>query len=259
MRIAILLLSFLPFLYYASKDNAFHFRGRRVTMAEHLLHLAIGVTLFLVFAQAVLGNLVLMTVALILFLIAGAVDEYVWHRGIPAEESDLHAKEHLALLIFVVVALVVDWLDGHQWTLPPELSGPFGWESAIDGAPRPTHAHDWWRAVAFPAFLLPYAYYGLNDNLHHFRHRAVSWNERLLHVTIVLALLTVISHAIAGHTSLMLVGLVLFLSARSADEWIFHRRLHPSEIEQHAKTHFAFLGFLIAVTATDVFARLAGT
>ncbi len=38
----------------------------------------------------------------------GAADEYGYHRGIPGEESDLHAKGHLALFLFTVAALAVD-------------------------------------------------------------------------------------------------------------------------------------------------------
>src|SRR5436190_2243413 len=33
----------LPYLYYGVLDGAFHFRGRRVSASEHLLHLAVGV------------------------------------------------------------------------------------------------------------------------------------------------------------------------------------------------------------------------
>lgn len=121
MRIAIVLVSFLPFLYYATRDNLFHFRGRRVSLAEHLLHLAIGLALAIVLMQAVFGNLAFMTIGLLFFVMAGGLDEYIWHRGLPEEESDLHAKEHLALLIFIVATLVAHWLERHEWQVPPEL------------------------------------------------------------------------------------------------------------------------------------------
>ena len=49
MRETLVIVSFLPFLYYATLDGAFHFRGRRVSLAEHVIHLvlglAVGVTL----------------------------------------------------------------------------------------------------------------------------------------------------------------------------------------------------------------------
>ncbi len=121
MRIAILILTFLPFLYYGVKDNSFHFRGRKVSRTEHLLHGGIGMTQAIMFLQALRGDFVLMFCALGLFIIAGGIDEYIFHRELPGEESDLHAKQHLALLIFVVVAVGTTHLEKHQWrlSLPP--------------------------------------------------------------------------------------------------------------------------------------------
>lgn len=258
MRTGIVLASFLPFLYYASKDTLFHFRGRRVSLTEHVLHLAIGLTLIVVVTSAVLGNFGLMLIGLLLFGLAGGIDEYLWHRGIPAEESDLHAKEHLALLLFVVMSLVVNWLDDHQWRIPPEL-----WNVAAGASrslERPTlqvaasgslPARPWWRAVFVPAFLLPYAYFGLQDNLHHVRRRRVAWTERILHAAIVLSLFTVVPQAIFGSRSIMLVGLLLFLVARVLDEICFHRNLSGEESALHAKTHFAFLAFVVLGMGVD--------
>lgn len=117
MRAAILSLSFLPFLYYGTKDTLFHFRGRKVCRTEHLLHAAIGVALATMFSHALLGNHPVVLGALVLFVVVGGVDEYIFHRDIPAEESDLHAKEHLALLAFVVVSLTTDWLEQSGWSL----------------------------------------------------------------------------------------------------------------------------------------------
>jgi hypothetical protein len=64
---------------------------------------------------------VVVLAALLLFVVAGSADEYIFHRGIPAEESDLHAKEHLALLIFIVVSLATDWLERNNWSLTDAL------------------------------------------------------------------------------------------------------------------------------------------
>ena len=115
MRAIILIASFLPFVYYASRDTMFHFRGRRVSVAEHLIHFAIGVALTVIVVNAVIGRYGQMLVGLALFAIAGALDEYVWHRKLPEEESDLHAKEHLALFLFLVVTLFMNWLEsGHS-------------------------------------------------------------------------------------------------------------------------------------------------
>jgi hypothetical protein len=121
MRAVILCFSFLPFLYYGAKDTAFHFRGRKVSLTEHLLHAAIGMVLVIMFTHALMAHHLVMVGALVLFAVAGGVDEYIFHRDIPAEESDLHAKEHLALLIFIVVSLATDWLERNNWSLPQAL------------------------------------------------------------------------------------------------------------------------------------------
>ncbi len=111
----------MPFIYYAIKDNAFHFRGRKVSLTEHLIHAAIGLVLAIMFAHALMAHHLVVLGALVIFVVAGGLDEYIFHRGIPAEESDLHAKEHLALLIFIVLSLATDWLEKNNWSLPQAL------------------------------------------------------------------------------------------------------------------------------------------
>jgi len=118
MRAAILIVSFLPFVYYGAKDTAFHFRGRKVSRTEHILHAIIGLVLAIMFTHALMAHHLIVLAALVLFVVAGSVDEYIFHRDIPAEESDLHAKEHLALVIFIVVSLGTDWLQQNDWNLP---------------------------------------------------------------------------------------------------------------------------------------------
>jgi hypothetical protein len=121
MRAVILSLSFLPFVYYGAKDTVFHLRGRKVTMPEHLLHAAIGVMLAIMFSHALMAHHLVVLAALVMFAIAGSVDEYIFHHDIPAEESDLHAKEHLALLVFIVASLATDWLEVNHWSLAQGL------------------------------------------------------------------------------------------------------------------------------------------
>ena len=257
MRTGIVILSFLPFLYYATRDSFFHFYGRKVSLAEHLLHLVIGITLAVVLIQAVLGNSNIMLAALLIFAVTGSLDEYVWHRGLPEEESDLHAKEHLSLLIFVVVTLVVNWLESNQWQIPQEILDriPGLSHSVESGSLLPAGAESPERSLlrtfVLPVFLLPYAYFGLSDNVHHFRHRKAPWAERILHLAIVLALFTVVPSAVMGNQSFMLLGLVLFLIARALDEWVFHRNLGGREADMHAKTHLAFLLFVVMSIAVD--------
>ncbi len=123
MRTVILIGSLLPFLYYATKDNIFHFRGRRVSLTEHLLHVAIGVTLVPAIGHAFVGSQTFMVAGFLLFLVVGGIDEYVFHHGLPEVESDLHAKEHLGLLIFVVVSMTTNWLENHDWELGSLFDG----------------------------------------------------------------------------------------------------------------------------------------
>src|SRR3954462_4427640 len=98
MRIALIIASFIPFVVFGAKDNAFHFRGRKVSVSEHLLHVAIGITQAMIFVQALRGNFIGLFAILLLLMIAGGIDEYIFHRDLPGEESDLHAKQHWALL-----------------------------------------------------------------------------------------------------------------------------------------------------------------
>jgi len=121
MRAAILVLSFLPFVYYAGQDTAFHFRGRKVSLTEHILHAAIGIVLLMLFTHALMGHHLVVLGALVLFAVTGGIDEYIFHHDIPAEESNLHAKEHLALFIFIVISLATDVLQQNNWQLAPIL------------------------------------------------------------------------------------------------------------------------------------------
>lgn len=121
MRPLILIVSFVPFVYYGVKDSIFHFRGRKVSLAEHLLHAAIGLILLIMFTHALMAHHLIVLGALILFAVAGGIDEYIFHRDIPGEESNLHAKEHLALLIFLVISLTTDWLQKNNWSLQQAL------------------------------------------------------------------------------------------------------------------------------------------
>ena len=118
MRAVLLVVALLPYLYYGGRDAVFHFTGRKVSLVEHLLHLVIGFTLAAAVILAFRGYQGRMLLALGAFLAAGAIDEYVYHRGLPEAETDLHAKGHMALLIFVVTSMATGWLEQHQWQVP---------------------------------------------------------------------------------------------------------------------------------------------
>jgi hypothetical protein len=123
IRSIILVPLFLFFLYFARKDYLYHRSQRVVPVAERLLHGAIGFMIGGMFLQAILGHSQAMLLALLLFVVLGGVDEYLFHRGIPGAESDIHAKEHLALMIFVVASLVTDWLQEHPGQVSLYLKG----------------------------------------------------------------------------------------------------------------------------------------
>lgn len=115
IRSLILTLALIPYLYYGTKDNLYHFRGRRVPPVEHLLHLGVGVTMVGAIANAYRGRVAAMIAGLLLFLVVGAIDEFVYHRGLPEHETDLHAKGHMALLLFVIVSVATQWSAAQPW------------------------------------------------------------------------------------------------------------------------------------------------
>lgn len=112
MRMVVLSLAFLPFAYYAARDQAFHLKGRRVSLSENLLHIAIGITIVGMVKGVLLEETTVMLVGLATFLATGALDEYVYHRDIPGEESDLHAKEHFALFAWLGFSWLYDAVGG---------------------------------------------------------------------------------------------------------------------------------------------------
>ena len=107
------------------------------------------------------------------------------------------------------------------------------------------------RAALLSLFLAPYLYFGIRDVLHHKHHRKVSGTERLVHVTLGIALTIIISHAYAGHFEVMIAGFLLFVTVRAFDEFVFHRGLSAAEVDLHAKTHFGFLIFVVGAVATN--------
>lgn len=103
----VLAVSLLPFLYFAVRDQVLHVTARRVSLAEHVLHLLLGLILAGVIVRAFLFREKTVALGVLAFAAAGSIDEFVFHRGLPAEEHDTHAKEHFALFLFVAVFGVV--------------------------------------------------------------------------------------------------------------------------------------------------------
>jgi hypothetical protein len=96
----------LPWLALAKRDHVMHSQ-RPVTTMEHVLHAAVGLGVCALAVASVTTDAAVLAVGLGLFLPAGVLDEGVFHRALPAEESDVHAKQHLALSVFVIAAVVV--------------------------------------------------------------------------------------------------------------------------------------------------------
>ena len=99
----ILAAALLPFLYFAGRDFRLHLTARRVPLAENLLHLALAAPLLAALGLAFQFRVREAALAMAVFAVFGSADEYVFHRGIPAEEHDVHAKEHYALFVFLAV------------------------------------------------------------------------------------------------------------------------------------------------------------
>jgi hypothetical protein len=99
----ILAIALLPFLYFAGRDFRLHLTVRKVSGAENLLHLALGVMLAAVLARAFQFRGAETAFAVLLFAVFGAADEFAFHRQLPSEEHDVHAKEHFALFVFIAV------------------------------------------------------------------------------------------------------------------------------------------------------------
>ncbi len=112
------------------------------------------------------------------------------------------------------------------------------------------------RAGLLTLCLAPYLYFGIRDVLHHKQHRNLPFAERLLHITLGVALTIVVPHAYLGHFDVVVPGMVLFVTARALDEFVFHRGLAAEEVDLHAKTHFGFLIFVVGVISADWLQRL---
>jgi hypothetical protein len=109
MRVLVLCAAVAPFLWLAYRDNLFHLRGRRVPLVENLLHVGLGVALVVTIGGGFAGRVDRLLAGVGGVAVLGALDEFVYHRQIPVEEHDLHAKEHFTLLLFVAAAFAFAW------------------------------------------------------------------------------------------------------------------------------------------------------
>ncbi len=111
LRAALLTLCLAPYLYYGIRDVLHHRQHRQLPFGERLLHLTLGLTLVIVIPHAYRGHFEVVIPGVALFVLARALDEFIFHRGLAAAEIDLHAKTHFSFLIFVVGLMGMDWLQ----------------------------------------------------------------------------------------------------------------------------------------------------
>jgi hypothetical protein len=105
LHAAALTLTLLPFLLYAYRDTVYHLRNRKPGLTENLVHLALGACQFAMIIGAYRSDVPRMAFAASGVAAFGIVDEHGFHHGLPASESDIHAKAHFALFVFLAVAI----------------------------------------------------------------------------------------------------------------------------------------------------------
>ena len=114
LRAVLLTLCLAPYFYFGIRDVLHHQQHRTVSFAERLLHITLGMTLTIVIPHAYLGHFDVVIAGVVLFVVARALDEVVFHRGLAGAEIDLHAKTHFGFLIFVVGVMAANWLQGQN-------------------------------------------------------------------------------------------------------------------------------------------------
>ena len=114
LRATVLTFCLAPYVYFGVRDVLHHKHHRPVSLQERLLHFMLGLTLVITIPHAYLGHTEIVLAGLMLFLVARALDEFVFHRGLSGAESDLHAKTHLGFLIFVVGVMGMDWIQAQR-------------------------------------------------------------------------------------------------------------------------------------------------
>jgi hypothetical protein len=111
VRAVLLTLCLAPYLYFGIRDVLHHTHHRVVAFTERLLHVTLGMTLVIIIPHAYMGHFDVVIAGVALFVAARALDEFVFHRGLAAEEVDLHAKTHFGFLIFVAGFAGLEWLQ----------------------------------------------------------------------------------------------------------------------------------------------------
>ncbi len=109
-----LTLAIVPFLIYAYRDTVYHLKTRKPGHAENLVHLALGACQVAMIVGAFQNDVRRMALAASGVAAFGVVDEHGFHHGLPASESDIHAKSHLALFVFLVAGVFLASFEGAE-------------------------------------------------------------------------------------------------------------------------------------------------
>jgi hypothetical protein len=107
MRALVLAVPLALFVVFAVRDTRYHLRDRKPGLAENLVHLALGGAQAATILAAFRGDLALLSVGAALIVVLGLGDEFLFHHDLPARESDLHAKAHMALFSFVALGALL--------------------------------------------------------------------------------------------------------------------------------------------------------
>jgi len=111
VRIVLLAPALAAFLWFAGKDLLLHMRARRVPVFENVLHLLLGAAQLVLVRGAFRGDARDLVHGAVATGVLGALDEYVFHRDIPSEESDVHAKAHFAMFSLLAFALLLGGVE----------------------------------------------------------------------------------------------------------------------------------------------------
>jgi hypothetical protein len=112
-RVVVVVLA-LVFARYAYLDTIYHLRVRKPSTAENLLHLLLGLCELVLIGAALAPHKPLFFGGAAGTAALGAIDEFGFHRGLPADENDYHAKGHLALFaLFAAASVLPEVLHGH--------------------------------------------------------------------------------------------------------------------------------------------------
>jgi len=107
--------AFLPYLVLAAWDGWLHEKARTVPKVEQALHAALFFSVCAVVYGVFSGQPPWAWSGLLVFSVAGLLDEFGFHGALERRERRLH---HAAYLCFAGFILVCWWVGMFPWPLP---------------------------------------------------------------------------------------------------------------------------------------------